>query len=39
MAYLLSGIMDQGAAEFQLEAAISKVLSSVSSCHIWAEAV
>ena len=30
MAYLLSGNMDQGSSEFQLEAAISKVYSSVS---------
>lgn len=30
IAYLLSGNMDQGSLEFQLEAAISKVFSSVS---------
>lgn len=31
MAYLLSGNMDKGSQEFQLEAAISKVFSSVSA--------
>ncbi len=30
LAFLLSGIMDQGAQEYQLEAAISKIYSSVS---------
>ena len=30
MAYLLSGNMDKGSVEYQLEAAISKVFSSVS---------
>ena len=32
IAYLLSGNMDKGSQEFQLEAAISKVFSSVSLC-------
>ena len=32
MAYLLSGIMDLGSEEFQLEAAISKIYGSV--CYI-----
>ena len=31
MAFLLSGNMDKGAAEYQLEAAISKIFGSVSS--------
>ena len=30
MAYLLSGNMDSGSVEFQLEAAISKIYASVS---------
>lgn len=32
MAFLLSGNMDKGSTEFQLEAAISKIFSSVSAC-------
>lgn len=40
MAYMISGNMDSGAAEFQIEAAISKIFASVSPpplkyCSIW----
>ena len=30
MAYMISGNMDSGASEFQIEAAISKIFASVS---------
>ena len=30
LAYMVSGNMDQGASEFQIEAAISKIVASVS---------
>lgn len=33
MAYMISANMDQGATDFQLEAAISKVYASVSGPH------
>ena len=32
MAYMISGNMDSGASEYQVEAAISKVYGSVSNC-------
>lgn len=34
MAYMVSGNMDSGATDFQIEAAISKIFASVSSLHI-----
>ena len=33
IAYLLSGNMDRGSVEYQLEAAISKIYASVSGTH------
>ena len=35
MAYMISGNMDQGSTEFQIEAAISKIFASVSVMLIW----
>lgn len=34
MAYMVSGNMDSGATDFQIEAAISKIFASVSVSHI-----
>lgn len=35
MAYMVSGNMDSGATDFQIEAAISKIFASVSVLHTW----
>lgn len=34
MAYMISGNMDSGASEFQIEAAISKIFASVSNRNV-----
>ena len=39
MAYMISGNMDQGSVEFQLEAAISKVFSSEAAWHVADECI
>merc|ERR1719486_856205 len=39
MAYMVSGIMDSGASDYQLEAAISKVFASESAWFVTAEAI
>lgn len=35
MAYMVSGNMDSGATDFQIEAAISKIFASVSVLHTF----
>uniref|UniRef100_A0A669E6A4 Very long-chain specific acyl-CoA dehydrogenase, mitochondrial n=1 Tax=Oreochromis niloticus TaxID=8128 RepID=A0A669E6A4_ORENI len=37
MAYMISGNMDSGAADFQIEAAISKIFASVRNCVLFLE--
>ncbi|KHJ48506.1 acyl-CoA dehydrogenase protein [Trichuris suis] len=39
MAYMISGIMDQGSSEFQLEAAMSKIYSSESAWFVCDECI
>ena len=39
MAYMLSGNMDRGAKEYQLEAAISKVFGSEAAWHVCDETI
>ena len=39
MAYMISGNMDQGSVEFQLEAAISKVFSSEAAWQVADECI
>lgn len=37
MAYMISGNMDSGATDFQIEAAISKIFASVRNCVLFLE--
>lgn len=39
MAYMISGNMDRGAKEYQLEAAISKVFGSEAAWHVCDETI
>jgi len=39
MAYMISGNMDRGAKEYQLEAAISKVFGSEAAWHVCDEVI